>query len=230
MKWIYILTISILFSGCDLFESQEKQAQKIALEKKAFQKKIEDTKEVQLQKLSAQTQKELAILESKKELALIKKELELEKIQMHAELEKQKIIFEKEKAEALFTQEMQQRDQMYNMELKRYLSITLALFLFLVSYFVFYYFKKRREDKLRAYNDNLEKYFHHKENEARVKIAEKMLDTIGSGTLDKNQENQLISAFSGQTEGTYQQQLESKENHIYVEEEVIEVIEDKSIK
>ena len=55
-----------------------------------------------------------------------------------------------------------------------------------------------------------------------------MLDTIGSGSLDKNQENQLISAFSGQTSGTYQQQLESKENFVDAQENVIEVIEDKS--
>jgi hypothetical protein len=231
MKWIYIVAISLLFNGCDLLESQESQIKKIELQKKAFEKRVADEKDIQLKKLSAQTQKELAILESKKELALIEKAKELEKIRMQAELEKQKILFEKEKQEALFTQEMKQQEQAYSMELKRYLSITLALFLFLVSFFIFYYFKKRREDKLRAYNDNLEKYFHHKENEARVKIAEKMLDTIGSGHLDKTQENQLISAFSGAATGTYQKQLsETQEEIVEVEESVIEVIEDKTTK
>ena len=231
MKWIYIVTISILFSGCDLLESQESKIEKIELQKKVFEKKVADEKDMQLKKLSAQTQKDLAILESKKELALIEKAKELEKIRMQAELEKQKILLEKEKQEALFGQEMKQQEQAYGMELKRYLSITLALFLFLVSFFVFYYFKKRREDKLRAYNDNLEKYFHHKENEARVKIAEKMLDTIGSGNLDKAQENQLISAFSGAANGTYQKQLnETQEEVVEVEESIIEVIEDKTTK
>lgn len=227
MKILSILLLSvILFSGCDLFESQADKDKKIAMQKEAFKKKVEEEKEVRLKKLSLETQKELAILESKKELALIKKEQELEKIRMKAEIEKQKIIYEKEKDEALFNQQMQQQQQIYNMELKRYLIITLALFLFISSYFAFYYFKKKREDKLRAYNDNLEKYFHHKENEARVKIAEKMLDAISSGTLDKSQENQLISAFSGSATGTYQKQLGEKTEDS--EDDVIDVIESKS--
>jgi len=236
MKIILTFFIFFFLSGCgDLLNSFEDKTEQREQEKKEFLKKIEEAKEVQLKKLSEETQRELALLESKKELALIKKEQELEKIRMQAEIEKQKITFEKEKQEALFEQKMKTQEQSYAMELKRYLSITLALFLFLVSFFVFYYFKKRREDKLRAYNDNLEKYFHHKENEARVKIAEKMLDTIALGKLDKQQENQLISAFSGHTtQGSYQEQLETTqqdmiENHKEEKKDdnVIELIEQK---
>ncbi|MEA1955265.1 MAG: hypothetical protein U9N02_02085 [Campylobacterota bacterium] len=198
MKWLFFLLITLLFTGCDLFQSQDEKAKLIANEKIAFEKKVQESKEVQLKKLSAQTQKELAVLESKKELALIEKARELEKIRMQSELEKQKIIFEQEKAKAVFEQKMQQDEQSNNMELKRYMMIILALLLIVSSFFIYYYFKKRREDKLRAYNDNLQKYFNQKENDARVKIAEKMLDAISSGNLDKSQENQLIGAFSGQ--------------------------------
>ena len=235
MKLLLTLFILLFLSGCgDLFDSVEDKTQQREKEKKEFLERIEQTKEIQLKKLSEETQRELAVLESKKELALIKKEQELEKIRMQAEIEKQKIRFEKEKQEALFEQKMKTQEQSYAMELKRYLSITLALFLFLVSFFVFYYFKKRREDKLRAYNDNLEKYFHHKENEARVKIAEKMLDTIVSGKLDKQQENQLIGAFSGQTsQGSYQEQLKNTQPDMIEndtdqkDDDVIELIEQK---
>ena len=226
---LLIILTSLLFTGCDLFDSQAQKEQKIAHEKELFQKKVADEKEVQLKKISEQTQRELALLESKKELATIEKEKELAKIQLQAELQKQKIQAQKEKEEAIFSQKMQQRDQIDNMELKRYLMLIFALFVMLASYFLFYYFKKRREDKLRAYNDNLEKYFHHKENEARVKIAEKMLDAISSGTLDKSQENQLIGAFSGQATENYQQQLESHTtNEEDKDAEVIDVIEDKT--
>ena len=207
MKFIYILLITLLFSGCDLLESQEDKDKKVTQEKIAFEKKISETKEIQLQKLSAQTQKELAILESKKELATIEKEKELAKIRMQTELEKQRIVLAQEKEEAIFEQKMKQKEQLDNMELKRYLMLIFGVLVLVSSFFIFYYFKKRREDKLRAYNDNLEKYFHQKENDARVKIAEKMLDTISSGHLDKTQENQLISAFSGEASGEYQQQL-----------------------
>ncbi len=231
MRLLLLITLTtLLFTGCDLFDSQAQKEQKIAHEKELFQKKVADEKEIQLKKISEQTQRELALLESKKELATIEKEKELAKIQFQAELQKQKIQAQKEKEEAIFSQKMQQRDQVNNMELKRYLMLIFAMFVILASYFLFYYFKKRREDKLRAYNDNLEKYFHHKESEARVKIAEKMLDAISSGKLDKEQENQLIGAFSGQSSQSYQQQLESNSatHEDDKDAEIVEVIEDKS--
>ncbi|MEA2100588.1 MAG: hypothetical protein U9P72_10720 [Campylobacterota bacterium] len=212
MKLIYLLIFTLLFSGCNLLESQDDKDKKIASQKMAFEKKVEETKEIQLKKLSAQTQKELAILDSKKELATIQKEKELEKIRLQTELEKQKIVLDMEKEQAIFEQKMLQKEQLNNMELKRYLMLVFGLFIVVGSFFIFYYFKKRREDKLRAYNDNLQKYFNQKENEARVKIAQKMLDTIASGKLDKMQENQLINAFSGEANNGYQQQLIEDKN------------------
>ena len=66
-------------------------------------------------------------------------------------------------------------------------------------------------------NDNLQKYFHQKENDARIKIAEKLLDTIASGNLDKSQENQLISALNGN----------SLDNTQMIEIEDVELIENQ---
>ena len=212
MKSTILFLFLFVFSGCDLLETLEEKNKKVALEKVAFEQRVQEIKEVQLKTISAQTQKELAILESKKELAQIEKELQLEKIRMQAKIDKQKILLEQDKAKALFEQEMKQKEQMDSMELKRYFIIILGLFILLSLSFLFYYFKKRREDKLLAYNDNLQKYFYHKENEARVKIAEKMLDSISSGKLDKAQENQLISAFSGESKGQYQEQIELHDN------------------
>ena len=214
MKWIYILMFSLLFSGCDLLVSKEEKAKEIATKKIEFEKKIEESKEIQLQKLSAQTQRELALLESKKELAKIQKDKELEIIRLQSELEKQRIILDQEKQQAIFNQQIQQKEQLDAMELKRYLMLILALFVVISCFFIFYYFKKRREDKLLAYNDNLEKYFRQKENDARVKIAEKMLDVISEGTLDKAQENQLLSALSGQSSEPYQKQITSEDIEI----------------
>ncbi len=214
MKWIYILTILLLFSGCDLLTSEDEKIKKAQEEKEAFIKKVEETKEIQLKKLSAQTQKELALLQSKKELAEIEKAKELEKIRLQAELQKEKIILENQNKQLAFERKIQEIEQENAMELKRYLMLILGILVLVGAFFIYYYFKKKREDKLRAYNDNLQKYFYHKENEARVKIAEKMLDAISSGKLDKEQENQLIGAFSGSTHGSYQKQLTSKEEEI----------------
>jgi len=211
MKIVLMLAVMTFFSGCDLLQTQEEKAQKIKQEKMAFEKKVRETKAIQLQTLSAQTQKDLAVLASKKELAKIEKDAELEKIRIQSELEKQKILLEQEKVKALFEQKLKQQDQIDNMELKRYLVLIFGLFILVSLFFLFYYFKKRREDKLLAYNDNLQKYFYHKENEARVKIVDQILKTIASGNLDKNQENQLITAFSGEAKGNYQKQIEKKE-------------------
>lgn len=230
MKWIYFLLFSLLFTGCDLFQSEDEKAKIVTDKKIAFEKKVQESKEVQLKKLSAQTQKELAILESKKELAMIEKAKELEKIRMHSELEKQRIIFEQEKEKAIFEQKIQQIEQSNNMELKRYMMLILALLLIVSSFFIYYYFKKRREDKLRAYNDNLQKYFNQKENDARIKIAEKMLDAISSGNLDKSQENQLIDAFSGHTTKSYQKQLTNSKDDDIIELEEIEDYSDSTSK
>jgi len=210
MKFLYFILLVTIFTGCDIldkFDTKEKTAHQIMQEKMAFEKKIAAQKEIELKKLSEETQRELAVLEAKKELAKIEKEKELEKIRMQSEIEKQKIIFEQEKQKALFEQQMIQNQQMQSMELKRYMVGIFIILIFVISFFMYYYFSKKRQDKLIAYNDNLQKYFHHKENEARVKIAEKLLDAISSGKLDKSQENQLISAFSGEAHGKYQKQL-----------------------
>jgi hypothetical protein len=214
MKFLILPIFILLFNGCNLLETEGEKADKIETQKLAFEKKIQETKEIQLKKLSLQTQTELALLESKKELALIEKEKELEKIRMQTELQKQKIALEAEKEKAIFQQKMKQQEQLDKMELKRYAIFLSAMLIFVILFFIFYYFKKRREDKLLAYNDNLQKYFHHKENEARVKIAQKMLDTLGSGKLDKNQENQLIRAFSGEANGEYQKQLSQNQDNL----------------
>jgi len=77
-----------------------------------------------------------------------------------------------------------------------YMFIFLALVVSVVAFFLFYYLKKRREDELIRYNDNLKKYFYLKENESRVKIAEKILETIAQGELSKDNEQKLVNAFA----------------------------------
>jgi len=232
MKLIYLALLLTLFTGCDLLQSdQDKEAKRVE-QKAIFDKKVSESKEIQLKKLDLQTQKELAVLNSKKELAEIEKAKELEKIRIEAELQKQKVLLEQQKVQAAFEQKIREQDQKDSLELKRYLILSLTIILALLIYFAFQYYKRKREDKLIAYNDNLEKYLKAKENEARVKIAEKMLDAISSGKLDKQQENQLIGAFTGEATGSYQKQLESTEaqESSDTDAEIIDVIEDKSEK
>lgn len=214
MKWIYLLILTFLFSGCEMFESQEQKDKKEVIQKEIFEKKVENSKEVQLEKISSTTEVELAVLNSKKELATIEKEKEIEKLHLQAELEKQKIILTQEKDKAIFEQKLLASEQDNSMELKRYLLLILAVLLIICASFIFYYFKKRREDKLQAYKDNLQKYFYQKENENRMKIAEKILDNIANSKLDKAQKNQLIGVLSEQGKKNYQERLDSVDSEV----------------
>lgn len=82
------------------------------------------------------------------------------------------------------------------MNFQLYLFVFLILLISVISFFVFYYAKKKREDELRAYNDNLKKYFYHKENETRMEISKMILSTIAQGNLSKENERKLIQAFA----------------------------------
>ena len=185
------------FTACDMFRSNDDLNRQFIQEKQFFEKKVQQYKEIELKKLELQTKKELALIESKKELAKIEKEKELTKIKLNAQYEKERLELEQKKQKLKFEQKIREKQQAYDMEIKRYIIIgSIIIFLF-IGFFVYFYYKRKRDDKLQAYKDNLEKYFRQKENETRVEIATKMLDVIKDGALDKDQQTQLIGAFSG---------------------------------
>ena len=196
MKLIYILIFALLLSGCDLLESKEQKSAQLAEQKALLERQIDESKEVQLKKIDAQTQRDLAKIETQKELAKIEKEKMLEKIRLQGELEKQKIELEQQRAKVLLDAKMVEVEHSDSMEIKRYLLLILFLMLLIITFFLYHYLKKRHEDKLRAYHDNLDKYFHQQENMTKMRIAEKIIDTVASGKLDKEQELELIRALN----------------------------------
>jgi len=213
MKIVTLIFMTLLLlSGCDNpFEDAKTKAAKLASQEKIAKMRAE-----------ALRAKEQAILDTKKSLALIAKDKEIEKKKLEVALQTKKLELEKAKQEAKLAQEKALQEAANDLSFKRYLSAILALIIIIAAFFIFYYFKKRREDKLRAYNDNLEKYFRQKEADARVKIAEKLLDTIATGKLNKEQEDRLVSVFSGDSKQQFYKQLENSESEI-VEEAIIEI-------
>ena len=135
------------------------------------------------------------------------KEIQLKKIDAKTELEKQKALLQDKKDKALLNMQMLQMQHDNNTQIERYILIMSFFLLIIVSFFIYYYLKKRHEDKLRAYKDNLEKYFHQQENMTRMRIAEKIIDTVASGKLDKAQEMELIKALSGNIESPQETKL-----------------------
>ena len=191
------LLITFLLSGCNFGETKEEIAAKKLQEQQAFEEKIANSKEVQLKKIDALKEQELAKIESQTTLAKLEKEQLLEKIKLEAQAEKEKLLLAQAKERELFEAKLRDLERQDSMEIKRYLLLILFVILVIATYFIYLYFKRRHDDKLRAYQDNLDKYFHQQENMTKMRIAEKIIDTVASGKLDKSQESELIKALSG---------------------------------
>jgi len=197
MKLILLLTITLFFTACNIGESKKEIAAKQLQEKRAFEKKIADSKEVQLKKIDAQKEQQLAKIESQTTLAKLEKEQLLQKIKLEAEAEKEKLLLAQAKEKEAAAAKLRALDHQDAMEIKRYLLVILFLILVIASYFIYLYFKRKHDDQLRAYQDNLDKYFHQQENMTKMRIAEKIIDTVASGELDKEQQHELIKALRG---------------------------------
>lgn len=183
LKNILIVAILFSFNGCRLFEDSPELQQK--------------KQELELKKLQLLQDKELASLEMQKSLAAIEKEKTLELQKLQNEIKSLELSTNSEKELELIKQKVALQESANNLNFQLYLFLFLLFVISVISFFIFYYFKKRREDELRAYNDNLKKYFYHKENEARMRISEKILNTISQGDLSKEDEQKLINAFAG---------------------------------
>ncbi|WP_457748923.1 hypothetical protein [Sulfurimonas sp.] len=222
MKFIIFLSFILLFNACNLNESKKEIAAKKLEAKKAFEEKIADTKEVQLKKIDAQKEQELAKINAQTTLAKMEKAQLLEKIKLEAAAQKEKMLLAQAKEKELFEAKLRDLQRQDAMEIKRYLLLILFLILIIASFFIYHYFKRRHDDKLQAYQDNLDKYFHQQENMTKMRIAEKIIDTVASGKLEKEQESELIKALSGNISPINEPKLlhETTEN--------IELIEEKN--
>ncbi len=196
-----LIFIINFFNACQLFEDSPELQQK--------------KQELELKKIQVQQEKELAALEMQKSLATIEKEKALELQKLHNEIKAKELDTNSEKELELIKQKIALQESNNTLDFQMYLFAFLALVLSVITFFVFYFFKRKREDELRAYNDNLKKYFYQKENEARMKIASQILDTVAKGNLSKENEQKLINAFA-------------QEQHDYDNDaEIIEAIEHK---
>ncbi len=70
-----------------------------------------------------------------------------------------------------------------------------SLFLLVATGLLVYFLLKRREDKLKMHEDTIEKELAIKEKELQVQMATKILDTLASGNLGKEEEKRLIETF-----------------------------------
>lgn len=152
--------------------------------------------------------------------------LEKAKLQMQHELEMAKLKMQQERAvrddaQAVEMGKLDQTVQLRSLELEhaqkleaikqasaeadkerafaqmRNLMILSAILLLIIAYGLYVLFKYRHADKLRAYNDNLEKYFEQQERQSRMKLAEKIIDTIADGRAEHSEQKKLLEILHG---------------------------------
>ncbi len=213
MLRLFSFVFVMLFVGCfdDNAKKIEQKVDELSQQRARIEARLEKAR------LEADRQKELALTKMQRqieELALkrsqneAQKEIELARIKAKQALELQKIEqtyklkeLELKKQKELIELENQKLLAQKELELKRqflYLSLA-ALVLLVVVVLVILYFYKKRQDKLQAYKDNLEKYFRLKENEAKIAIANKIIDTIAEGKLTPDQEQRLLGVLQGKS-------------------------------
>ncbi|MEN8146526.1 MAG: hypothetical protein ABFR02_02775 [Campylobacterota bacterium] len=137
--------------------------------------------------------------EAQKEIAKINKErdVELQKMEQDtklAELKTQNEMAVKEHNLSTFVKESE-------FAFKNSTLIVIALGSIALLVLVLYIFRKRREDKLKMHENELQKEMFIREKELQVKMAEKILDTIASGKLSEEREQHLLETLDKTTPG-----------------------------
>lgn len=142
--------------------------------------KIEADNKIELARLD----KEIAELNIKRDLAINSSTQETKRFEVGTHKE-----IEINKQEALG-----KKDEYRYMLFKNSL-IVAGLFGVIILATIIYFLLRRREDRLRMHKETIEKELLMKEKELQVKMAEKILDTIASGTLEKAEEQRLIETL-----------------------------------
>jgi len=198
MKNLYTLTLFVLlaalFVGCGGDNNRQspyvigkKPVERQGVYTLMQQQKKEDSA-VSIANIEAQTQKEIAMINKERDLEI--KELEVKTKLTEIETKNALAIKEHNLSSMVQTQEFAFKN-----------STLTVIAAGLVAFFLltFYIFKKRREDRLKMHEDNLQKEVYLREKELQVKIAEKILDTIASGNLSEEREQHLLETLDNTT-------------------------------
>jgi len=209
LKSIIVVVFVWGVSGCDMDITNTKKIEALQRENQrllavSIAMEANRSSQADKQQQEYQNRENLAKIAMQETVAKLNQAKELEALKLKLSLEKEKLAnSQKRKLEQMRLDGIVSQD-MREIEQQRYMIALGALLMIIIALFIYLYFKRRREDKLLAYNDNLDKYFRSKENEARVKIAEKILETISSGNLSPSHEAKLIGVFNDQKKSNFQ--------------------------
>ncbi|GEM_PF-4186809 len=137
---------------------------------------FEPTKEPENSVVDPELTQELAHIDSTKEV-------ELKKLEQRVELEQLQ-------SDLLLKQQSINEEYLYKKE--RNLILLSAFLILILALGVYMLIKHRRENRQKAYDNNLKKYFHQQEIQSRMRLAEKIIDKIQDSTHPTEQDKKLI--------------------------------------
>jgi hypothetical protein len=190
-----LLVVTLFFvSGCgnDNRQNPYMMGEKPADKKRVYTvpaKKKETA--VAIATIEAETQKEIAKINKERDVEIQKMEQDTKL----AELKTQNEMAIKEHNLSAFVQESE-------FAFKNSTLVVIALGSITLLALILYIFRKRREDKLKMHEDELQKEMYIREKELQVQMAEKILDAITSGKLSDEKEQHLLEALDKTTTPT----------------------------
>ena len=132
-------------------------------------------------------------LEAQKEIARLQAQKELEIARLKAEAEKSKVLSEKELT--LKKIQMQLEQIVGDRKMVGWVIALSAIFLFVLLWVVVKLFREYHAHKKRLEEAKMRHEKELKEKEMQARLAEKMFEALGSGHLDKEQQNRLLDAI-----------------------------------
>ncbi len=197
-----LLPFLLMFSGCGLNWFDDANASGASTKETAEELAALTGRSVQLRKVALEKlhEKELAEVSMQKELAEIesKKQIEMGKMDLALKLKELELKKQQELAAMKLAAEQAEAERRYAE--KRNLVLLAAFLIAVLAGGLFWLLKRRHDNKLRAYNDNLKKYFEEKERQDRMRLAEKIIDKIADGGTPSAQEQKLIEILRGVSE------------------------------
>ncbi|MEJ2499943.1 MAG: hypothetical protein P8Y65_02220 [Campylobacterales bacterium] len=148
----------------------------------------ERSEKIETAKIQAETQKEIARINKERDI-------EVQKLISETDVTKADI----NKAVAIEEVETKKTAIEKEHEYSTYLLLLFGAGLALLFFFLFYYTGKNRKERLKKHEDDLMFKLQAQEQEMKMKMAEKLLDSIGSGKLSPEQENRLIETLEQTT-------------------------------
>jgi len=201
-KIITLLFVSlsvILLNGCNSEQKTQHPYLFGQTNHKVNQVRSGQLNAIQVAKLKAQTQKEIALINKQRDV-------EVEALKQNSSVTKAKITkdveFKKNDTQIVMMGQ--------TLELEKINAILKIVTLLFISLLFFYFLQKRRTDKLKMHQDLINKDLYIKDRELQAQMTYRLLDTLENKNLTPKQKARLIDSITKTTDIAPQTLLEKR--------------------